>query len=71
MKNCSNCKYSTDDEKGASLLCRRFPPVSHVIMVQGIAGPQPAFLSNYPGVSKNNPGCGEHMEKEKPLLTVV
>lgn len=63
MKNsCFKCKYSQQEEN-AQVTCRRFPPYSHVVMTQGIAGPQPAFLSAFPAVNEEM-SCGEFSEKD-------
>lgn len=56
--SCANCAHVMQTDRPGQYMCRRYPPQAHMFMTQGISGPQPAFLSNFPGVNSEMI-CGE------------
>lgn len=52
-KSCSSCRSSFAIPGTAEMICRRFPPATHVVGHTTIAGspPQPIIQSVFPGVN--------------------
>jgi hypothetical protein len=67
MKNtCSHCKYavSTMHEKQLVLICKRHPPVMHVVPAQDTFGRVGMnIMTLHPQVTNDN-FCGDFSEKE-------
>ena len=66
---CAGCVYlhKMADVKNAvsNTICKRFPPTVNLVMVQGMAGPQPAGICMYPSVAETSPACGEYKLDKK------
>lgn len=60
-KTCANCLFYFADksmEKGQGT-CRRYPPMAHPFMAQGLTGPQLAYQVSFPMV-QHGWLCGEY-----------
>lgn len=56
---CGTCKHWRGNMSDESAVCGRYPPsAGGVVMVQGIAGPQPLTLWGNPNTPRNH-FCGE------------
>ena len=61
VKMCENCLFYYSEKslpKGQGA-CRRYPPIAHPFMAQGIGGPQLAYQVTFPMV-QNEWLCGEY-----------
>ena len=58
---CASCRFRmVNPQQITESLCRRYPPVAHLVPVQNKLGQmQPGFMAAFPQVALNTPACGE------------
>lgn len=62
--SCCECMHAKPGENLNQFFCTRYPPTLHVLMVQGLGGPQPGFITNFPAVNAEL-SCGEFAPKRR------
>lgn len=62
-ETCGSCRFRmVNPQQITESLCRRYPPVSHLIPMQNKLGQMvPGFQTIFPQVAMATPACGEYM----------
>lgn len=66
-ETCASCRFRMMNPQAmGEHLCRRYPPVAHVVPMQDKLGRMvPGFQTSFPQVAMATPACGEYMPAAK------
>lgn len=62
-ETCGSCRFRmVNPQQITESMCRRYPPVSHLVPMQDKLGRTvPGFQSSFPQVAIMTPACGEYV----------